>query len=223
MLESILQFIEQLSQYVSVEVFAMVASFLEELIAPIPSPFVMTIAGSMAAAQGSPFWYLLVIAVIASFGKTIASIIWYFIADKAEDVVLSKVGKYVGLSHKQVEKFGARFSGRKRDYFTLFVIRATPIIPSAPISILAGFLAIPFKMFVITTFLGTIVRDFVFLYIGFTGIEAAKAFIDGVEGTSSTITLLMAIAAVGLGVWILVRKYQMKKTEKTDKADKEGE
>lgn len=109
MLESILQFIEQLSSYVSVEVFAFIASFLEELIAPIPSPFVMTIAGSMAAAQGSPFWYLLVIAVIAAAGKTLGAIIWYLIAEKTEDVVLGKVGRYVGLTHKQVEQFGARF------------------------------------------------------------------------------------------------------------------
>ncbi len=216
MLESILQFIEQLSGYVSVEVFAFVASFLEELIAPIPSPFVMTIAGSMAAAQGSPFWYLLIIAMIAALGKTIAAMIWYVVADKAEDVVLSKVGRYVGLTHKQVEHFGARFSGRKRDYITLFIIRATPIIPSAPISILAGFLSLPKKMFLITTYFGTIVRDFVYLYIGYSGIEAATVLVEGVEGVSSIITILMAIAAVGVGIWIIVRKRRMNKQAKKD-------
>ena len=211
MLESILRFIEELSGYVPVELFAFIASFLEELIAPIPSPFVMTIAGSMAAAQGSPFWYLLIIAMIAAAGKTIAAVIWYVVADKAEDIVLSRVGKYVGLTHKQVEHFGSRFSGRKRDYLTLFIIRATPIIPSAPISILAGFLALPKKMFIITTYFGTIVRDFVYLYIGFSGIEAAKTFIEGIEGISSTMTILMAVAALGIGVWIIIKKYRMKK------------
>lgn len=213
MLEGILAFIEQLSAVVPVEIFAFVASFLEELIAPIPSPFVMTIAGSMAAAQGSPFWYLLIIAMIAALGKTIAAVIWYFIADKAEDVVLSKVGRYVGLTHKQVEQFGARFSGRKRDYITLFIIRATPIIPSAPISILAGFLALPKKMFIITTYFGTIVRDFIYLYIGFSGIEAANTFIEGVEGISSIVTILMAVVAFAIGVWIIVKKFRSKKTD----------
>ncbi len=220
MLESILQFIEQLSSYVSVEVFAFIASFLEELIAPIPSPFVMTIAGSMAAAQGSPFWYLLVIAVIAAAGKTLGAIIWYLIAEKTEDVVLGKVGRYVGLTHKQVEQFGARFSGRKRDYITLFIIRATPIIPSAPISILAGFLSIPKKVFIITTYFGTIVRDFIYLYIGFTGIAAANALVDGIEGVSSIITILMAVVAFGIGVWIIVRKYRSKQSTKASETKK---
>lgn len=219
MIDTILQFIESLSGYVSVEIFALVGSFLEELIAPIPSPFVMTIAGSMVAAQGSPFWYLIIVAIIASVGKTAGAMIWYIIADKAEDVVLGKVGRYVGLTHKQVEHFGARFSGRKRDYITLFLIRATPIIPSAPISILAGFLALPKKMFIITTFFGTIVRDFVYLYIGFSGIEAAKTFIDGTEGISSIVTITMAAVAVAIGAWIIIRKYRIKKgaSEKTEK------
>jgi len=218
-IESILQFIETLSRYVPVEIFALVGSFLEEIIAPIPSPFVMTIAGSMVAAEGSPFWYLFIVAIIASVGKTLGAMIWYIVADKAEDVVLGKVGRYVGLSHKQVEHFGARFSGRKRDYITLFIIRATPIIPSAPISILAGFLSLPKKMFIITTFSGTIVRDFVYLYIGFSGIEAAKTFMSGAEGISSIVTIIMAVVAVAIGVWIIVRKYRMKKViaEKKEK------
>lgn len=211
MLETILAWIEQLSEYVSVEVFAFVASFLEELIAPIPSPFVMTIAGSMAAAQNAPFWYLLIIAIIAAAGKTLASIILYLVADKAEDVVLGKIGRYVGVSHKQVEHFGSRFSGRPRDYVTLFLIRATPIIPSAPISLIAGFLALPKKMFIICTYFGTIVRDFFYLYIGFTGIEAAETIVEGIEGTSSIVTLLMAVVAVAIAVWILVKKYRQKK------------
>lgn len=196
--------------------FAFFGSFLEEVIAPVPSPFVMTIAGSMVAAQGSPFWYLFIVAIIAALGKTIGAMIWYVVADKAEDVVLGKVGRYVGVTHKQVEKFGARFSGRKRDYITLFIIRATPIIPSAPISIIAGFLALPKKMFIITTFLGTVVRDFAYLYIGFSGLAAAKTIIDGVEGTSSIVTIVMAVGAVAIGVWIVVRKYRMKKVDEEE-------
>jgi len=180
----------------------------------------MTIAGSMVAAQGSPFWYLFIVAIIASVGKTLGAMIWYIVADKAEDVVLGKVGRYVGLSHKQVEQFGARFSGRKRDYITLFIIRATPIIPSAPISILAGVLALPKKMFIITTFFGTVVRDFVYLYIGFSGIEAAKTFIEGVEGVSSVVTIIMAAIALAIGVWIIVRKYRAKKTTTVEKEEK---
>lgn len=172
----------------------------------------MTIAGSMAAAQNVPFWYLLIIAMIAAIGKTLAAIILFIIADKAEDVVLGKLGKYVGISHKQVEQIGARFTGRPRDYVTLLLIRATPIIPSAPISVICGLLGIRKKLFIISTYFGTIIRDFVYLYIGFTGIEAASAFVDGVEGVSSLVTILMAVVAIGLVIWILVKKYRARQT-----------
>lgn len=209
-----------MSEYVSVEVFAFVASFLEELIAPIPSPFVMTIAGSMAASQNVPFWYLLVIAAIAAVGKTLAAIILFIVADKAEDVVLGRLGKYVGISHKQVEQIGARFTGRPRDYVTLLLIRATPIIPSAPISVICGLLGIRKKLFIISTYFGTIIRDFVYLYIGYTGIEAANAFIEGVEGVSSIVTILMVVVAVALVVWILVRKRSVSQREKREKDHK---
>lgn len=161
----------------------------------------------MAAAQSAPFWYLIVVSIIAAVGKTIASVILFVIADRAEDIVLNKIGRFVGVTHKQIESFGARFSGRPRDYLTLFVIRMTPIIPSAPISLICGFIAIPMRLFVVTTFFGTIIRDFIYLYIGYTGIEAARVLIDGIEGVSSIITIIMLIIAVAIGGWILYRKF----------------
>lgn len=211
-MDALLRFLEQLSETVPVELFAPIASFIEELIAPIPSPFVMTLSGSMAAAQGSPFWYLFVIAAIAAVGKLLASLILYVIADKAEDVILSKMGRFIGVSHQQVENFGKRFTGRPRDYVTLFLIRAAPFIPSAPISLLSGILALPKKLYIISTYFGTIVRDFIYLYIGFTGIEAANAITHGFEGASSVITVIMAVVAVGILAWILIKKYKKPRT-----------
>jgi membrane protein DedA with SNARE-associated domain len=200
---------------------------LEELIAPIPSPFVMTIAGSMAAAQLSPFFYLFVIALIAAAGKTIAAVILFIVADKAEDIVLNKIGRYIGVTHKQIEQFGKRFTGRPRDYVTLFIIRATPIIPSAPISLICGFINLPKRLFIVTTYLGTIVRDFIYLYIGYTGIEAATALTEGIESTSSLVTVILGLIGVGIFGVILYRKYrkphqldasaQVKKSDKPSK------
>ena len=214
MVEAILSFITDLSEQVPVEIFAPVASFMEELLAPIPSPFVMTLAGTMAAAQQSPFWYLFVIAAIAAVGKTLASLVLYVVADKAEDVILLKAGRFIGVSHEQVTKLGERFTGRHRDYLTLFLLRATPIIPSAPVSVLCGVLSVRKKLYIISTYFGTIVRDFIYLYIGYTGIEAATALTHGLEGASSMITLAMAIIAVGIIAWIAIRKYMSYRTHR---------
>lgn len=214
MVEAVLGFIQRLSEQVPVELFAPLASFIEELIAPIPSPFVMTLAGSMAAAQNSPFIYLFVIAAIAAVGKTLASLILFIIADKAEDVILSKLGRFIGVTHEQVLHFGKRFTGRPRDYVTLFLIRATPIIPSAPVSLICGVLGLQKKMYIISTYFGTIVRDFIYLYIGYTGIEAANALTHGLEGASSVITIIMAVIAAGIAVWIALRKYNAYRTHR---------
>src|SRR5690606_25347218 len=138
------------------------------------------------------FWYLFVIAVIAALGKAVGSIILYFLADKVEDVVLARIGKLVGITHAAVEKSGQRFRGHWRDFVTLLVIRSTPIIPSAPISLICGFVRIDFKYFVLATFFGTIIRDFVYLYFGYTSIKAAEELMHGMEGIESLMQLILA-------------------------------
>lgn len=210
--EQLVTYLEQLAEHVPVELFAFLGSFIEEIIAPIPSPVVMTVAGSMVNANGSPFWYLFVVAVIAAIGKTIAAVILYVIADKTEDVILSKVGRYIGVTHKQVEHIGNRFKGTPRDYITLLVIRSTPIIPSAPISLICGLIRMPIKLFIISTFFGTIVRDFVYLYIGFTSLGAAEEIINGIEGASSIITIILGLIGVGVFGFIVYRKYSSSKS-----------
>lgn len=214
-IEKLIDLLEQLAEHVPVELFAFVGSFIEELIAPIPSPVVMTLSGSMVAANNSPFWYLFVIAVIAAIGKTLGAIILFIVADKTEDVVVSKFGRYVGITEGQIEKIGARFQGTARDYITLLVIRSTPIIPSAPISLLCGLIGLPRKLFVASTFFGTIVRDFIYLYIGYTGLGAAEEIIEGIEGASSIITIILGLIGIGIFAYIVYRKY-FSSTKKLD-------
>lgn len=207
LVDKLIHFLEQLSEYVPVELFALFGSFIEELIAPIPSPVVMTLSGTMVAANNSPFWYLFVVAMIAALGKTIGASVLYFVADRTEDVILSKAGRFIGVSHKQVEQVGNRFKGSPRDYLTLLVIRSTPVIPSAPISLIAGLIALPLKLFVVSTFFGTIVRDFIFLYIGYTGISAAAEIADGIEGANSIVTIILGGIGVVVFGWIVYKKY----------------
>lgn len=214
-IEKLIDLLEQLAEHVPVELFAFVGSFIEELIAPIPSPVVMTLSGSMAAANNSPFWYLFVIAAIAAIGKTLGAIILFIVADKTEDVVVSKFGRYVGITEGQIERIGARFQGTARDYITLLVIRSTPIIPSAPISLLCGLIGLPRKLFVTSTFFGTIVRDFIYLYIGYTGLGAAEEIIEGIEGASSIITIILGLIGIGIFAYIVYRKY-FSSTKKLD-------
>lgn len=207
-------FLEQYQYYAErlpLEIFVFVGAFVEEVIAPIPSPFVMTLAGSVTAAQGNPFWYLFIVAMIASAGKTLGGSVLYFIADKTEDIVLLNLSRYVGITHEEIERLGKRLSrGSWRDWAVLLGIRSAPIIASAPVSVICGFLKIRFRLFVITTFLGTIVRDFVYLYVGYTTLGATNSLTEGLSGLETIIQVTAALSGLSLLAWIVYRRRQKK-------------
>lgn len=207
MIEKLLTIYERYAEQLPLEVFVLVGSFVEEVVAPIPSPFVMTLAGSVAAAQNYPFWYLFVVSVLAAAGKTLGAVILYWLADKSEDLVLSKFGRFVGVTHKDVERIGQRFSGGgQRDWIVLMIIRSTPIIASAPVSLICGVLKVRFRIFIITTFLGSIIRDFVYLYVGFTTLDTANSLTENLSGVESLIQWSMLLTALGVLGWIIYKK-----------------
>lgn len=179
---------------VPLELFVLVGTFIEEVIAPIPSPLLTTTAGSIAAIQGKPMTYLLVLSVIGATGKLFGAWLLYIFADKAEDIVLGKFGKFVGVSHADVEKVGKYLNGGIRDDLILIVLRAIPIIPSSVISIGSGVLKINIKTYLYTTFLGTIVRDYIFFYFGYVGISLFEGYIKGFESVESFIQIAVGVA-----------------------------
>lgn len=198
---------EHYVQLIPIELFVLGGSFVEEVVAPIPSPFVMGLAGSAASAQGYPFWYLFVLSLLAATGKTLGGLLLYWLADKAEDIVMSKIGRYIGITHKEVERLGERLnSGTWRDWAIMLAIRSTPVIASAPVSLICGFIKVPIKLFAVTTFFGTIIRDFVYLYVGYTTLGAANTALDDLESFESIVQILMAISGLIVVGWIIYKR-----------------
>lgn len=201
----LITYLETIAAKTPLELFSLLGAFIEELIAPIPSPFVMTLAGSITKAHAKPLVYLLVVAAIGAFGKTLAGWILYFITDKAEDLVLTKFGKFFGVTHESVEKIGKYFSGGKKDAIALAILRSVPIMPSSPISIVCGFIKINIKVFIIFTFLGSIVRNMFFLYLGYTGLAASESMMEGIDSLE-TIGKLVFLGIAGTGLIIAYKK-----------------
>lgn len=196
------------------EWFVFIGTFLEELISPIPSFLVMVPAGVAAQANGQPLLYLLYLAVIASFGRMIAGTILYFLADKLEDFVFANNRKFFGVSHKDVEGFGRKLSGKhaKHTWWILLVISAIPFLPTATLSLTCGFIKIRFRTFITSNFIGSIFSGFFFLYLGYAGLETAKivARLDWLGQVSAV------VIAVGLAIWWLVWR-QSKRNKKAKK------
>lgn len=200
--------IEQLSLRIPIGLYTLVASFIEEIIAPIPSPFVMTSAGSIAAAQGKAVTFLLLLAVVGAIGKTLGSIVLYIIADKAEDTIVKKYGRFFGITHRELESIGKHFKGHWRDDFMLAGLRALPIIPSAPISIVCGIIKVPLRTYIVSTFTGTTIRNLLFLYFGYAGLGSYQTIVNGMESLESVVQVGMA-AVIGLIiVWFYWKRHQ---------------
>lgn len=184
--------------------FVFGGSFIEEIISPIPTYAVMVTAGSVAHVQGVHFLWLFALALLGSMGKTIACVIYYVLADVFEDVLVPRYGKYFGVTHEQIESIGKRMSKQERNIGLLVLLRALPVIPSAPISIVAGLIHVEIKVFIFTTFVGTFLKDVMYLILGYIGWQAFKdllgetAFLGHLFETGLTLGLGLLI---GWALW----------------------
>lgn len=188
------------------EVFAFVASIIEEIIAPIPSPTVMVVTGSFASVQGYTYLGLILLACIGALGKTVGAFVVYTITDKAEDVIMGKFGRFFDITHEDVEKFGKRLHGGVRDYFVLTLLRALPFVPSVLISVGSGLIKVPLPVFITSTFLGTIIRDGFYLYAGFVGAEIFTRLISASTNIESYIEYGVGGVVIVAVIYFLCKK-----------------
>jgi membrane protein DedA with SNARE-associated domain len=210
MFDSLTQSLLSYAQIVPLELFTFLGSFIEEVLAPIPSPIVMTLTGSIAQAQGKALAYLLVLSFIGALGKTIGALLVYFIADKAEDILIGKFGRLIGVTHAEVEALGKKFKGTWKDVFLLTFLRALPIMSSAVVSVCSGVIKIRLRVYIIATFIGTVIRDFFYLYVGFTGIGALQNLVEGFDSIESIIQAVIALGIVLCIAWIYWKRKMSK-------------
>jgi membrane protein DedA with SNARE-associated domain len=135
----------------------------------------------------------------------------YFFADKIGAFTVHRFGKYFGITKEAIASFGEKITGGPRDYLLLIAFRALPIIPSSVVSIGCGLLKIPFKLFLITTLIGTIIRDIIFLYIGYRGTQVLN---DVTTNTTNIESLIQTIFLVFLVAVLTFFYFKRKKSQK---------
>lgn len=187
-----------LSTTVPLPLFTALGAAIEEIIAPIPSPLVMTLSGSLAAAASHAGPYLLYLAIVGALAKTAASYLVYLISDLAEDIVMQRFGRLLGVSHQEVEKFGSQFRGGSRDWLVMLALRAIPIIPTAPVSVIAGLLKLKLPMYLWTTLIGYAVRNYFYLYLGATSVDALESLNQGLSSLENIGYVILFVLLLAL-------------------------
>lgn len=205
MFEFALELLRNWAQVLPPPWFTFWGAILEEIIVPIPSPLVMTLGGSLAASLNKGVAYLILLALTGTAGKIIGSYVIYVIADKVENVVAGRWGKFIGISHQQVEAIGQRLGKGWHDAIAIFVLRALPIVPTAPVSFVAGLLKMDLTSYLVSSAAGIFVRNIFYLYLGFTSLSALEKVNANLASSESigSILVLMFVAAL---VYYIYRK-----------------
>ena len=201
-LEDFYIFLEKIAGVIPVELYALLGGLIEEIVAPIPSPIIMTTAGGIVKLQNGTWVNILIISLIAGIGKTIGSLLLYYLADKMEDFFVPRFGKFFGIDHQTIEHLGQRFKGNWKDIGVLTILRAMPVIPGAPVAVACGAIKLNMKTYLISTYIGTFLRSLFFAYIGFVGAESYESLMESMDNIESIMTIL-AIFLIFAGIWYI--------------------
>jgi membrane protein DedA with SNARE-associated domain len=202
------ELVVEMAGLVPLEVFIFLGSIIEEVVAPIPSPTVMVLAGSFALLEGRSVMGLIPLALVGALGKTIGALCVYYIADHAEDYFMKFFGRFFSISHEDIEKLGNKLGRGARDYVILTFLRALPIMPSVIVSAGGGLLKVALPLFIISTFLGTIIRDGVYLYAGFLGTDALKKFVATSSHLEKYVEIFVGVLLCALIFYLFQKKWK---------------
>jgi membrane protein DedA with SNARE-associated domain len=198
-----------ISEYGAWGVF--VATLIEEIIAPVPSPIVPLAGGFFLLSAGLSFAEVVVrsvllIALPVSIGISLGSAVVYALGFFGGKPVIEKSGKWTGIKWRDIEEAEARLSRGRRDEITLFTLRILPIVPGVAISGLCGAVRYPFKKFITITYLGAFVRAFVLGILGWQVGEVYATYADMISKYEKYILLgVVLIVLLVLGYYVVKR------------------
>lgn len=187
------------------------ATLIEEVIAPIPSPVVSLAAGffllptSISLAE-VVLRAAVVIALPVSIGISIGSALIYALGFFGGKPVIEKSKRWTGIKWHDVEKLEDRLTSGVGDEITLFILRLLPVVPGAAISGFCGIIRYPFKKFISITFIGAFLRAFILGVIGWQVGEVYTIYADVIAQFEQYILMAVVILFfLGFGGYYIVK------------------
>ncbi|HEY4490282.1 MAG TPA: VTT domain-containing protein [Candidatus Paceibacterota bacterium] len=192
-----------------------IGAVIQEIIPPIPSPSIMLAGGFLFVADAGGANALLIlilkVALPAALGITLGSLVIYGLAYAFGKPFIEKYGKWIGLSWREMEKVENWMEKGLRDDILIFASRAIPIVPSVAIGVFSGLMRFPLRTYIISSFLGTLVRA---LILGFVGWQIGHLYSKYAEIIGRLENYILIIIVLSLLIWIFIRI--VKKKEKID-------
>jgi len=177
---------------------------LESMIAPVPSEVVMPFAGYLVLQGRFDFWIVL---LVSGLGSIFGSVLSYYIGFYGGRPFVLRYGKYLLLDKEHLEWTENWF--RKQGNKTIFISRFIPVVRHL-ISIPAGIAKMTIHKFVIYTFLGATIWNFILLYAGF---KLGEHW-DKIHQYSKELDIIF-VALVILFFVYFIWKHRERKNEKT--------
>ena len=109
---------------------------------------------------------IFIIAIPVALGMTIGSLVTYIPCFYIGKPFIDRWGKYLSLKWENIERVEKKFENNSRDYLILYILRTTPVIPSAITSAFCGIIRYDFKKYLLITFLGGLTRAIILGFIG---------------------------------------------------------
>jgi len=179
-----------------------IVTFIENIIAPIPSEFVFPWAGFLASQGKLNIW---LISLSGAFGSVVAALVLYYLGSKFNGPktrqFINRYGKYIFISLEDLEKAEKWFE--KYGPLTVLIFRVVPLGRTL-ISVPAGFVKMNIFTFSAFTFLGTFIWSLILTYAGFAlgeNWDIVSKFLDKYQ---HLVIYAIAIAIIGFGAWKII-------------------
>lgn len=179
---------------------------IENIFPPIPSEVILTLGGFMTSKDGINMSLFGVI-MYSTFGSMLGAIILYYVGyifnkDRLLKIVRSKVGKILCLKESDIVKSDSSFN--KNGDLTVLYCRFIPIVRSL-ISIPAGVNKMKFSIFLLYTFIGSLIWNTVLVSLGKL-VGENYMVVAGVFSKYSKVILILLICLIVYKIIKKIRK-----------------
>lgn len=207
MIADIVVYLEGVIQYFGIW-GVLIASFLEEVIAPLPSPVVMTASGFFLLEGDISFYFfvslIFFIALPYALGVTLGSFILYGLFSHFGEPAVKRWGVWFGISWSKIESLKRRMESSRWDEGTLLFLRVIPIVPSAALASICGLVKMRLFNYTLVTFIGVAMRAMIFASLGWYLGETYRKYANIIGEIESVIGYSFLFAAITVFISMLI-------------------